>query len=124
MSLADTIRSERERRGLSKSAAAKSVGVSAAYWDKMEKGGSVPTVDVAARIGRVLELPAKVFFETSETLTPGEMDKALEQQTKQLLGTRYNDDSILVIKRFKYKEKKAVLRLLSQVGEVNKNGQG
>jgi transcriptional regulator with XRE-family HTH domain len=122
MHFSQKIRLEREKLGLSKNAAAQSVGVSAAYWDKIEKGESVPTVDVAARIGKVMGLPAQFFFEGSEIVTPSDVDKALEQKTRHLLGERYNNDSMVIIKRFKFKDKKAVLNLLSEVEEVAKNG--
>ena len=118
MSLAETIRRAREKQGLSKNAAAEFVGISAAYWDKIEKGESIPTVDVAARIKKVMDLPAEVFFETNEALTPVEMDRALESQAKHLLGARFNNDSIIDIKKLKYRDKKAVLRFLNEVSEV------
>jgi transcriptional regulator with XRE-family HTH domain len=124
MSLAETIRSARLERGLTKNAVAESVGVSPAYWDKIEKGESIPTVDVAARIKKVMELPAEIFFQSSEALTSGEMDRALETQAKQLMGTRYNDDSIIDIKKLKYREKKVVLRFLKRVGENDVNAWG
>lgn len=117
MHLGEKIRAARETLGLTKYAAAAQVGISATYWGKIEENKSVPTVDVASRIKRVLKMSADTFFETSdqEVLTPGELDAAIEKEAKQIFSiahSSYNDDSVLDLKKLKYGQKKAVLKFL------------
>lgn len=127
MLLGDNIRAAREELGLTKSAAAEQVGVSATYWDKIEKNLSVPTVDVASRIKKVLKMSADAFFETSteEARTPEELDVDLKNNAKQLysiIHLDYNDDALLDLKKLKYGQKKAVLKFLKTTVAKAKEG--
>ena len=117
MTLGEIIRSEREKRGFSKNALAELALISPTHLDKIEKEESVPSIEVAARIKNVLKLPAEVFFESAggEVLTPAEVDVAIEQRTQDLcvsIGSPYEADAVEDVKKFRYKDKIALLEYL------------
>ena len=104
------VRSEREKQKLSKSALADKAGISTPYVDKVETGESVPTVDVAGRIAKVLGIPPEEIF--GEILTSEEIDQEIDELL-QNIHVQFEAD--LAFKGFGYKHKKAVLQLLRSI---------
>jgi len=121
MGLAEEIRRAREKIGKSKNAVAELVGVSATYWDKIETGESVPTLDVVARIEKALNMPTGALTKSvgDEALMPKELDVAIEYAVNNLFGSLpYNADSLIEFgKKLKYREKRAFLQSLKEVVE-------
>ena len=54
--IGDTIRSAREKRGLSRGALAREVGVSHVHITKIERGERVPSLKTLAKIQRVIDI--------------------------------------------------------------------
>jgi len=78
--LAERIRAAREGRGLSRAQVADAVGISPSYVEKLERGHSIPTVDVAGRLAKVLGIPHEAFFREARTADE------LESELAELLG--------------------------------------
>lgn len=57
MKIGELIRSERESKGISVRALAKEIGVSDSYLSKVERDVKVPSVDLVAKIGKILDMP-------------------------------------------------------------------
>lgn len=104
------VRSEREKQSLSKSALANKVGISTPYVDKIETGESIPTVDIAGRIAKVLEISLEEIF--GEILTSEEIDQEIDDLL-QNIHVQFEAD--LAFRGFGYKHKKAVLQLLRSI---------
>ena len=109
------VRSEREKQNLSKSALADKVGISTPYVDKIETGESVPTVDIAGRIAKVLGIPLEKIF--GEIMTLEEIDQEIGRLL-QNIDIQFEPD--FAFKGFGYKHKRAVLQLLRRIEEQHK----
>ena len=123
MYLAERIRQLREYKNLSQGDIERRTGLLRCYISRVENGHTVPALETLEKFARALDVPLYQLFYEEALRTPEKPRPPIRKKdwTSQGKGHRLFDKMCRVVRRMTEKDRKILLAVAAQLGNVNRS---